>query len=78
MQAKGANIKVKLTPLEKVTSSGIIIPDSATPPSQEWAEIIEGYGDFKVGGRVLFYGKSSYKDGDYKIVNIDRIIYYED
>ena len=81
----GNRIIIKATPQEEVTSSGIILPETAAKESRKEGEIIAlGEGDklkelnLKKGNKVIFseYGGSEIKiDGqEYKILNHDDLL----
>ena len=81
----GNRIIIKATPQEEVTSSGIILPETAAKESRKEGEIIAlGEGgklkelNLKKGNKVIFseYGGSEIKiDGqEYKILNHDDLL----
>lgn len=76
MTPRGNYIKIKPKPRDTVTKGGILIPDTATPPTQEWGEITDGNGLIPNGSRVLYMAKNIEKDGE-KIVNKKKVLYYE-
>lgn len=77
MIRKGNNIIVKPKPREKVTASGVILPDTATLPNQEHGVIVEGYGEFEVGMNVLYHGARAFEEGDLKVISKDKIILWD-
>lgn len=78
MHCKGKNVVIKPSPREKVLKSGIIIPDTATPPSQEWGDVVDGNDIISSGSRVLYIGKKNYEEGDLKIVPNNKILYWNE
>lgn len=76
MTPKGFNLKVKPKPREKVTSFGLILVDTATPPSMEWGIVTDGNGLLPDGARVLYFGKKSVEREGEKIVNRMKVLYY--
>lgn len=77
MERKANTILIKPNPQDKVSKGGIIIPDTATPDSLEWGEVVDGFGDLKKGVRVLFYRSKAYEEDGVKAVNANRVLYYD-
>ena len=71
------NIIVKPKPRDKVLPSGIIIPDTASKPNQEWGEIVVGHGEYKAGMHVLYFNAKCFEKDEEKIVSVKKIIYCE-
>ena len=77
MTPKGSNISIRVRPREKVTKSGIIIPDMVTPDSQEWGEVVDVDDtplDIKSGERVLYIGKKAFEQDGVKIIPQNRLL----
>lgn len=72
----GNTILVHIKPREKVRN-GIIIPDTATLPSQEWGEVSDGNGIVPNGSRILYFGGRCFKAGNMKLVPRNKIIIWE-
>ncbi len=81
----GNRVIIKVMPQEEVTSSGIILPETANKESQKEGEVIAlGKGDklkelnLKEGNKVIFseYGGSEIKVNgqEYKILNHDDLL----
>lgn len=79
MESKGDHILIDAKPSERVTSGGIIIPDTTVLEGQHFGTV-EQTNDYvtgskgeklEVGSRVLFVGKPN------KIINNRQILYWE-
>jgi co-chaperonin GroES (HSP10) len=77
MKPTGNSILVRPEPYERVTASGIIIPETASDPKMEWGVVVDGNGKVPDGSRVLYFGRHCFsKDGE-KLVNVKKIVVWE-
>lgn len=76
MKKLGNNILVKPNPRNTTTKSGIIIPETAALPSQEWGVVEEGNDLVEDGLRVLYLGDKLFVDEGIKVVPVNRLLYW--
>lgn len=81
----GERVVVKATPIEEVTKSGIVLPDTSKEKPQEGEVIAVGNGrlldngtrvaiDLKVGDKILF---SKYAGNEVKLNDVEYLIMRE-
>lgn len=76
MTPLGNSIVVNPKPREKVLKSGIILPDTATPGSQEWGTCLESNAVVTKGAYVLYLQKRGYSKEEEKVIQVNKVLYW--
>ncbi len=73
MKPLARNITIKPKPRENVRN-GVVIPDTVTPATMEWGEVVDGNGLIEDGVSILYFGRKCFTEDNIKLVPLKKAV----